>query len=48
MPANEALEMLRPCPAHKMKQYRVSEKVNNVRNNSPELALPYIENSLFG
>ncbi len=46
-PVQDLLEMLRPYPAQKMKQYRVSEKVNNVRNNSPDLAVPYIENSLF-
>lgn len=44
---DDALKMLKPYPAHKMKHYRVSEKINNVRNNSPELIEPYQEESLF-
>jgi putative SOS response-associated peptidase YedK len=47
VPVEDLLEMLRPYPAQKMKQYRVSEKVNNVRNNTPDLPLEYVENTLF-
>jgi putative SOS response-associated peptidase YedK len=37
IPVHELLEMLQPYPAELTKIYRVSEKVNNVRENSPDL-----------
>lgn len=37
VPVNEVLTFLRPYSSDKMKTYRVSDKVNNVRNNSPDL-----------
>jgi putative SOS response-associated peptidase YedK len=43
VPVNEVLQYLRPLDAHVMKKYRVSEKINNVRNNSPELIEEIIE-----
>jgi putative SOS response-associated peptidase YedK len=33
-------ELLRPFPAEKMRAYRVSTKVNNVKNSGPELIEP--------
>lgn len=39
--------MLKPFPSEKMKAYRVSEKVNAVRNEGPDLILPVNEIDLF-
>jgi len=37
---NEALELLRPAPDGSLEMYAISTKVNNVRNNGPELHEP--------
>lgn len=39
IPTHELLQMLLPYPADLTRIYRVSEKVNNVRENNPELIL---------
>jgi putative SOS response-associated peptidase YedK len=44
---NELLEMLKPFPESKMKVYKVSEKVNSVRSEGPELIKPLTEHDLF-
>jgi len=36
-------ELLRPFPAERMRAYRVSTTVNNVRNSGPELVEPVPE-----
>jgi putative SOS response-associated peptidase YedK len=37
------VELLKPYPAHEMKAYEVSTRVNSVRNNDPEwLTLPVL------
>lgn len=36
----ELLRQIPPFPSERMKAYRVSDKVNNVRNNDPSLILP--------
>ncbi len=45
VPAGEALEFLNPYDPARMKAYRVSDKVNNVRNNTPDLLQPVEEQS---
>lgn len=42
----EALALLKPYPDGEMEAYQVSSLVNNVRNNNPEILLPFKE-SLF-
>ncbi len=37
---DEALELLQPAPNGSLEMYAVSTKVNNVRNNGPELHEP--------
>lgn len=39
-PADDALAMLRPAPDDLLTAYRVSTRVNNVRNDDPECAAP--------
>ncbi len=36
-PARPPLDLLRPYPAERMKAWPVSDRVDNVRNNAPEL-----------
>ncbi|MCX6272978.1 MAG: SOS response-associated peptidase [Bacteroidetes bacterium] len=40
LPSAEALQFLNPFPSEEMKAYKVSEKVNSVRNDTAELILP--------
>lgn len=48
-PADETSlkSLLKPYPAEKMKSYRVSEKVNAVKNEGPDLIVPVREIDLF-
>jgi len=39
-PARPPVDLLRPYPAERMQAWPVSERVGNVRNNSPELLKP--------
>lgn len=41
-PVDEALSFLTPYQASDMKSYRVSEKVNKVSNNTPDLEIPLV------
>ena len=47
-------DLLRPYPAERMRNWKVSDRVGNVRNNDPELLAPLEEQltagqpSLFG
>jgi putative SOS response-associated peptidase YedK len=45
--ANTMLELLKPFPESKMKVYKVSEKVNSVKSEGPELIKPLSEQDLF-
>jgi putative SOS response-associated peptidase YedK len=38
--AKDAMALLRPYPTENMRAYKVSTRVNNVRNNTPDLILP--------
>jgi putative SOS response-associated peptidase YedK len=40
-------EILQPFPAEAMKRYRVSDKVNSVRNEDHTLIVPVENNELF-
>lgn len=40
LPTKDALALLEPYPSEMMKAYEVSSRVNNVRNNDPELINP--------
>lgn len=44
---NSLKNLLKPYPSEKMKAYRVSEKVNAVKNEGPDLILPVGEHDLF-
>lgn len=44
---NSLKNLLKPFPSEKMKAYRVSEKVNAVKNEGPDLILPVSEIDLF-
>jgi len=39
-PARPPVDLLRPFPAEKMRSWRVSDRVGNVRNNDPQLLDP--------
>lgn len=43
----DALQMLKPYPSDSMYAYPVSSKVNNTRNNNPELILEVAENKIY-
>jgi putative SOS response-associated peptidase YedK len=43
----ELFEMLKPFPESKMKVYKVSERVNSVKSEGPELIKPLTEHDLF-
>jgi putative SOS response-associated peptidase YedK len=42
------IDLLRPFDAEHMKAWQVDKKINNVRNNGPELCVPVSDSSLFG
>jgi len=40
----EAISLLKPYPEGELQAYQVSSLVNNVRNDGPQLVLPFVEN----
>lgn len=39
----DLLQLLKPCKNHEIEYYRVSEQVNNVKENNPDLIKPFNE-----
>jgi len=42
-PERPPVDLLRPFDADKMKAWRVDQRINNVKNNDPELGEPFNE-----
>lgn len=48
IPVMDILSLLHPCEDSQIEYYRVSDKVNNIRENNPELILPVPEDPTTG
>jgi putative SOS response-associated peptidase YedK len=44
---DDLLDLLKPFPADAMRHYRVSTRVNSVKNDDPACAEEYVPNLLF-